>query len=1091
MAITITEFWKLAIESQLISADDAAKLARTFASAQPGVTAVEELARFLVGTKLTPYQAKILLAGRPGPFVYGDYVIYERIETGRMAGIFRALHRSTGHRVCLMFLAGNATQDPAVMTRLTQKVAGVGRASVGHPHLMRCYHLVDTGSFKFIVLEDIEGKRVERQLSTGGPMGVSEACRIVRQAALGLSRMHSMGQIHDAIRPAHLWIEPNHNVKLLNFPLIGDPTAIPVPLAKQIDQAGKVPPEADYIAPELITGKQAPDARSDIYSLGCTLYHMLAGAAPFAGGDLRQKLTRHVKEPPRPLHEVNPQIPPPLAKAVQYMLNKDPELRYQQANSVVEAILPFISAQDAQSMPVPPSAQEQAYEQWLARQTATAVATPQAEEVAEAEPVAAVAEQPAQPMVAQAVPVQAMAAQPVAAQPAIMTAMPVGGASPYAPQPMMAQPVAGTPPHGQPMMAQPVMAQPVMAQPVPGHAFPQAASPFPQPSIGTLPGAGVGGAPEPALNPAMSRVRRRKSSKLPLVVGLLLLVGGGAALHFSGASQKFIDKLKAPSNTAAASGTQTPAATKTTTAPPAGTPAQTGGTPPATNAANPNDTAMAANTGATPPPTATPADARETIYALKDDVWASPTSGAALDAKYLAPGAQAIIALRPADLVKHPEGEKLFDHAVTGHLGDWVRDELPKIAGLPLEKIEQVVISVLDGGAGPPSTTYRIRTTEAVAHEALVASEGWKSPAADENAGGKLVFKNDTTSYYFPASGDKRTIVLGPHEALKSVIESDGEATALPLELEVMLKQTDASRSLSVLFVPRVILADGKQVLTGPAKLWRAPLEDFLLAGDGSGDLPKAVLASMHLGDQLFVELREFEATAGPQNTDSAATVESRLKALPERVNDYFLDVPPSKYSKPVVRKFGDMLRHFGSLVRVGVAEKQAIARVYLPSNAAHHLAMCTFLATIDNPASGYARFVPMDTGTPKPAATAGSPGEQALAKVISMTFDNYPLDKTVELLSSEIGVPIYIHPSLAIAGITKNQAITKMAEDNKAAKDILKVVLAKANPQGLLCYVIEMKDGVETIIIATKVGAKENKWKIPPDFADADPKKK
>ncbi|MBL8828554.1 MAG: hypothetical protein JNM18_16340, partial [Planctomycetaceae bacterium] len=104
MAITINEFWKLAIESQLIAAEDAAKLAHTFATSNPGVTAVEELARFLVGTKLTPYQAKILLAGRPGPFVYGDYVIYERIETGRMAGIFRALHRSTGHRVCLMFL---------------------------------------------------------------------------------------------------------------------------------------------------------------------------------------------------------------------------------------------------------------------------------------------------------------------------------------------------------------------------------------------------------------------------------------------------------------------------------------------------------------------------------------------------------------------------------------------------------------------------------------------------------------------------------------------------------------------------------------------------------------------------------------------------------------------------------------------------------------------------------------------------------------------------------------------------------------------------------------------------------------------------
>jgi hypothetical protein len=1087
MALTINEFWKLAVESQLISREEAAKLAQTFATSHQGVTAVEELARFLVGTKLTPYQAKILLAGRPGPFVYGDYVIYERIETGRLAGIFRALHRSTGHRVCLMFLSGTATQDAEVMARLTQKVSGVGRASVGHPHLMRCYQLIDNGAFKFIVLEDIEGKRVERQLSTGGPMKVSEACRIVRQAALGLSRMHSMGQFHDAIRPAHVWLEPNHNVKLLNFPLIGDPTAAPTSLAQQINQAGKIPPEADYVAPELIAGRQAPDARSDIYSLGCTLYHMLAGAPPFAGGDLREKLRRHVQEEARPLHEANPQVPPQLSKAVQYMINKDPEMRYQQANSVVEAILPFISAQDAQTKPVPPSAQEQAYEQWLARQAAAPAAT------AAEEPAAATAASPSQgtpqPVIAQAAPVQAAAVP----QAQIATAMPVGGASPYAPQaqqpmmaqPVMAQPVNAVPVLGQPMMAQPMMAQPMMAAPVSPQGFPQAANPFqnagPGPMFGQSPSMG-GEAP---LNPAMSRTRRRKSSKAPLIIGVLLLAGGAAALHFSGALQKILDKTKGTGGTAVASQTKPAAGTPANkTAPPAKGATPDKGTVTPGQTPGMGDSAMASNTSTPPNVAGTEADdPREKIYALKDPVWESPTKGAPIDAKYLAPGAQAIIALRAADLAKHPEGEKLFDHAVTGHLGDWFREELPKIAGLPLEKIEQVVISLLDGGAAPPIPAFRIRTTEPVAHEALVAA--WGNPAADESAAGKLVFKNDKSSYYLPESGGKRVIVIGPSDVMKDVIETDGAATAMPLELEVMLKQSDMNRTLSVLFVPRVILADGKPVLVGPAKLWRSPLEEFLMAGDGSGDLPKAALASAHLGDALFLEVRVFDSTAGPQNDSGAATIESRLRQLPKQLHAYFLTVPPSKYSLPVVSNFEEMLRQFATLVRAGVGEKQVVARAYLPSLAAHNIAMSAFLATIDNPGSGYAKLVPMGTGDAKPTGPVGSPAEQALAKITSLTFERQPLDKTIELLSDDIGMPIMIDgPSLQIDGITKNQAIAMLGEENKPAKEILKVVLAKANMAGKLCYVIVAKDGAETIYVTTKDGAAKNKWKLPPDYA-------
>src|SRR5262249_4398112 len=152
---------------------------------------------------ISRYQAMVLLAGHPGPFVYGDYIVYDRAEEPRLGGMFRAVHAPTGHPVCLYFLTGAAAQDPQRFAALSQWCAQTSQ--VRSPHVARAYHLVDTGTYKFVVLEDLRGETLEQKLAAG-PVASAIACGWVRHAALGLGQMHQLGQLHGELRPANVWI---------------------------------------------------------------------------------------------------------------------------------------------------------------------------------------------------------------------------------------------------------------------------------------------------------------------------------------------------------------------------------------------------------------------------------------------------------------------------------------------------------------------------------------------------------------------------------------------------------------------------------------------------------------------------------------------------------------------------------------------------------------------------------------------------------------------------------------------------------------------------------------------------------------------
>ncbi|HEX7446401.1 MAG TPA: serine/threonine-protein kinase [Pirellulales bacterium] len=382
--ISVADLWKLLAESRLLTAEQCRQVAQQATQAQPDAAGdPQRLAKWLVqANKISRYQARVLLAGRPGPFFYGDYCVYDRIEAGRLAGLFRAQHLATRQPVGLRFLTGPALQDADALRRLMPRVHAARQAGRQQPRISQCYHLADLGAYKFIVLEDLRGESLAERLARGKTgLATAEACRIVRHVALGLAALHARGHAHGQIRPDNLWLE-TEGCKLLQFPLLDDPLA-PAAAPASIEA------QVDYSAPEL-SSEAAASQWGDIYSLGCVLYQLLSGEAPFAGGPPADKQTRHAQETPTPITKRNPAVPAPLAQALGYLLEKSPERRYPDARAVAEALAPYAANDTASNAPTLP-----AYEAWLEQIERGRPATASAPVMAAPAPVASAAVAPA------------------------------------------------------------------------------------------------------------------------------------------------------------------------------------------------------------------------------------------------------------------------------------------------------------------------------------------------------------------------------------------------------------------------------------------------------------------------------------------------------------------------------------------------------------------------------------------------------------------------------------------------------------------------------------------------------------------------
>ncbi len=336
-----SQFWQATIRSGLL---DVESLTACWDAIEPAKRDVAEhidrrLARRAVESKLlTFWQAQQLLAGRTSGYRVDRYLLLDLIGQGGMGRVYRARDTRLNRSVALKLLAPERLSNPRAIARF-QREARVG-AQLQHENLVRIYDFGESNGRYFLVMEFIDGKTIGTLISEQGPMPHPTAARLLRQVALGLEHAHRKGLIHRDVNPYNILVTHDGTAKLADLGL-----AIALAEEDRVTRDGATVGTFDYISPEQARDSRAADIRSDIYSLGCTIYHMCTGYVPFPSPSLPEKLFAHQAIEPTPLCRVVSGLPEGLSEVVQRMMKKLPEERYATPMQVAHALEPYADGQ--------------------------------------------------------------------------------------------------------------------------------------------------------------------------------------------------------------------------------------------------------------------------------------------------------------------------------------------------------------------------------------------------------------------------------------------------------------------------------------------------------------------------------------------------------------------------------------------------------------------------------------------------------------------------------------------------------------------------------------------------------------------------
>jgi hypothetical protein len=263
------------------------------------------------------------------------YRVSRCLGAGGMGAVFEAEHRVMQRTVALKVINRSFMVNATAVERFRREVRAAARLS--HPNIVTTYDAEDAGDTQFLVMEYVEGVNLGRLVRERGPLPVIEACAAVRQAALGLQQAHERGMVHRDVKPANLIRCSDGTVKLLDFGL----AALTAERGDGLTDDNIVMGTPDYMAPEQAEDPRRADIRADVYSLGCTLYHLLTGEVPYPAATGMQKILAHREQPlPRVRHH-RPEVPPKLAGVLARMLAKKPNDRYQTPGEAAAALEPF------------------------------------------------------------------------------------------------------------------------------------------------------------------------------------------------------------------------------------------------------------------------------------------------------------------------------------------------------------------------------------------------------------------------------------------------------------------------------------------------------------------------------------------------------------------------------------------------------------------------------------------------------------------------------------------------------------------------------------------------------------------------------
>jgi uncharacterized protein (TIGR03067 family) len=273
------------------------------------------------------------------------YEVLGLIGKGGMGDVYKARHRKMERTVALKVINRELVRKTEAVDRFHREVKAA--AQLSHPNIVTSHDADQAGDFHFLVMEYVDGVDLSHIVKDRGALPVAEACDYIRQAAIGLQHAHERGMVHRDIKPHNLMVTQDGTVKILDFGLASlAPEALPasgsIETRSELTAAGAIMGTPDFISPEQANDARQVDIRSDIYSLGATLYYLLSGQPPFAEGSVMHKLKSHAHAEPEPLESLRNDVPPELVAVVTKMTAKDPAERYLTPSEVADALESFL-----------------------------------------------------------------------------------------------------------------------------------------------------------------------------------------------------------------------------------------------------------------------------------------------------------------------------------------------------------------------------------------------------------------------------------------------------------------------------------------------------------------------------------------------------------------------------------------------------------------------------------------------------------------------------------------------------------------------------------------------------------------------------
>ncbi|MEI7782376.1 MAG: serine/threonine-protein kinase, partial [Planctomycetota bacterium] len=281
-----------------------------------GPTTMAEIGRLLEGTRLGPYQLEQFVGG------------------GGMGAVFRALDTTLDRIVAVKVLSRHQSGDEEMLRRFKNEAQSAAR--LDHENIGRVHAVGAEDGWHFIVFEFIEGMNLRDVVAETGPFDLARTINVAIQVADALEHAAEREVVHRDIKPSNIIITPAGRARLVDMGLArlhhmtGD---------QDLTASGMTLGTFDYISPEQARDPRSADVRSDLYSLGCTIFYMLVGRPPFAAGTMVQKLLQHQQDPPPPLESLRPDVPKRFVAVLARLMAKDPGDRQQRPAELIADLI--------------------------------------------------------------------------------------------------------------------------------------------------------------------------------------------------------------------------------------------------------------------------------------------------------------------------------------------------------------------------------------------------------------------------------------------------------------------------------------------------------------------------------------------------------------------------------------------------------------------------------------------------------------------------------------------------------------------------------------------------------------------------------